>query len=192
MSSNRTRNYASIVYPESAPADWMEILDAEHVAAFVSPLHDKDVNPGGELKKAHYHVMIMFEGVKTLKQAQELFAKIGAVSYVEAVASIRGMARYLCHLDNPEKVRYDMDAVRSFAGADYFETISLETDTFLVLAEIMDFCEENDIFSFFELAMYAKNNKYDWFRIITTKCTVFIKEFLKSRRWHKKQELEGL
>ena len=43
----RTRNFATVVYLESAPADWMERLDQHHIAALVSPLHDKDKNPSG-------------------------------------------------------------------------------------------------------------------------------------------------
>ena len=62
----RTRNFATVVYPDSAPADWKEKLDQLHVAAFISPLHDKDINPNGEPKKAHYHVLVMFEGQKIM------------------------------------------------------------------------------------------------------------------------------
>ena len=57
--SGRTRNYATVVYPESAPSDWIDKLTECFVPAFISPLHDKDINPGGEPKKPHYHVIIM-------------------------------------------------------------------------------------------------------------------------------------
>ena len=60
----RTRNFATVVYPESAPSDWIDKLDQLHVAALISPLHNKDTNPSGEPKKPHYHVLLMFEGVK--------------------------------------------------------------------------------------------------------------------------------
>ena len=43
--AKRTRHFATVVYPESAPMDWIERLDAYHVATLISPLHDKDVNP---------------------------------------------------------------------------------------------------------------------------------------------------
>ena len=52
---SRVRNYATIVYQESAPAGWLDILDELHIPAFVSPLHDKDLNKEGEIKKAHWH-----------------------------------------------------------------------------------------------------------------------------------------
>lgn len=110
----RTRNFATVVYPESAPENWFDILAEMKIPAFVSPLHNMDVNPTGEVKKEHYHVMIMFEGVKTVEQALDVFRQIGGVEYCEQIQSLRGYARYLCHLDNPEKHQYNTEDVISF------------------------------------------------------------------------------
>ena len=33
---SRTRNYATIVYPESAPANWQEILADMHIPALIN------------------------------------------------------------------------------------------------------------------------------------------------------------
>lgn len=63
----RVRNFATVVYPESAPENWQDILSRHCVPAFISPLHDKDINPTGEPKKPHYHVVLMFEGKKSLE-----------------------------------------------------------------------------------------------------------------------------
>lgn len=57
--ATRTRNFATIVYPESANPGWKEILRDLHIPAFISPLHDMDCNPDGELKKPHHHVIFM-------------------------------------------------------------------------------------------------------------------------------------
>ena len=46
--------------------------------------------------------MIMYDGKKSIEQAKENFDKIGGVG-CEIVNSTRGYARYLCHLDNPDK-----------------------------------------------------------------------------------------
>ena len=73
----RARNYATVVYPESAPDGWQDILSEQFVPAFISPLHNMDVNPTGEQKKEHYHVMVMFEGKKSGDQVRELFDKNG-------------------------------------------------------------------------------------------------------------------
>ena len=42
MAVGRTRNYATVVYPESAPEGWQSILEDQFVSAFISPLHDCD------------------------------------------------------------------------------------------------------------------------------------------------------
>ena len=184
VGSGRTRNFATVVYPESAPEDWQTRLEECFVPCFISPLHDSDVNPGGEIKKAHYHVVIMFEGVKTVEQATEIFGKIGGVG-CEKVNSIRGYARYLCHLDNPEKFQYRQEDVRSLCGADYITTIGLVTDKYKAIGEMIDYCELNDIISYSELLKYCRMERFDWFRVLCDNGTVVIKEYLKSRAWTK-------
>lgn len=181
-SSVRTRNYASVVYPESAPDNWREILDEHRVPAFISPLHDLDVNPDGEIKKAHYHVMLCFEGPKTVEQASSIFNDIGGVG-CEIVNSLRGYARYLCHLDNPEKHQYPPEDVICVCGADYYAAVNLPTDKYKALREMMDFCRQNHIEAFSELADYASMNRMDWFRILCDSGSVFMKEYLKSFSW---------
>lgn len=178
----RTRNFATVVYPESAPENWQEILSEQFVPAFISPLHDKDINPTGEAKKPHWHVVIMFDSTKTTEQATEIFNKIGGVG-CEKVNSIRGYARYLCHLDNPEKAQYSQESVRSLCGADYSGTIGLVTDKYKAIGEMIDFCEENGIVSYSELLKYCRMERLDWFRVLCDNGTVVMKEYLKSKSW---------
>lgn len=66
----RTRNFATVVYPESAPENWQTILSESKIPLFISPLHDGDVNADGEKKKEHYHVMVMYDSVKTLNKLE--------------------------------------------------------------------------------------------------------------------------
>ena len=49
----KKRNWAFVLYPESAPEDWRERLQQTGLQCCVSPLHDKDVNDTGGPKKAH-------------------------------------------------------------------------------------------------------------------------------------------
>lgn len=178
----RTRNFASVVYPESAPENWLDILNEMHIPAFISPLHDSDINPDGEIKKAHYHIMIMFDAVKTREQAKVVFDSIGAVGS-ETIQSQRGYARYLCHLDNPEKTQYDIADVKALYGADYNATISLVTDKYKAIGEMIDFCEENAVISFSDLLVYARRNRFDWFRVLSDSGSVVMREYLKSKSW---------
>lgn len=180
--AGRTRNFASIVYPESAPENWMQILTDQFVPAFISPLHNKDFNPTGEVKKEHYHIILTYDSVKELEQAQEIFTLIGGVG-CEKVQSIRGYARYLCHLDNPDKTQYEVSEVRSLCGADYNSVIGLVTDKYKSISEMIDFCEDNDVISYSQLLIYCRMERFDWFRVLCDNGTVVIKEFLKSRAW---------
>lgn len=180
--SGRTRNFATVVYPESAPENWQELLADLKVPAFISPLHDQDINPGGEKKKPHYHVLIMFEGVKTMEQAEDLFKVIGGVGN-EKVQSIRGYARYLCHLDNPEKAQYKQEDVRCLGGADYVSVIGLALDRYKAIGEMIDYCVENKVYSYAALLKYSRLERFDWFRILCDNGTMVMREFLKSYRW---------
>lgn len=179
---NRGRNFATIVYPDSAPENWQEILAGLFVPAFISPLHDKDLNPTGEPKKPHWHVMLMFEGKKSDEQVREMFAQIGGVG-LDKVNSIRGYARYLCHMDNPEKAQYAPEEVRALCGADYTGIIGLVTDKYKAIGEMIDFCEDNGIISYSELLKYCRMERYDWFRVLCDNGTLVMKEFLKSKAW---------
>lgn len=184
-STTRYRNFACVVYPDSAPVDWKEILSAHLIPTFISPLHDKDVNPNGEPKKPHYHVMLMYDGVKSPEQVAEVFSSFGGVG-CEIVKSIRGYARYLCHLDNPEKAQYDQGDVVSLAGADYVSTIGLAIDKYKAIREMIDYCEEHNIISYAELLRYCMSDRFDWFRILCDNGTYVVKEYLKSREWERK------
>jgi hypothetical protein len=178
----RTRNYATVVYPESAPENWQHILAEQFVPCLISPLHDADVNPTGEPKKPHYHVVIMFDGPKTIDQAREICSAINGVG-CEPIQSIRGYARYLCHLDNPDKAQYRQEDVRCLCGADYSAVIGLPTDKYKAIGEMIDWCIEFNVLSYSDLVQYARNERFDWFRVLCDNGTVVMKEFLKSLDW---------
>jgi len=181
---NRSRNFATVIYPDSAPENWIQLADELHIPAFISPLHDSDFNPTGEAKKPHHHVMLMFEGKKSPDQVRELFESFGGVG-CERVNSLRSYARYLCHLDNPDKAQYNVENVIALCGSDYFELIGLPSDKYVSVGEIMDFCVKYEFYSFSELAMYCKANRYDWYRVLVDKSTIYMREFLKSLKWDK-------
>lgn len=180
--TGRTRNYATVVYPDSASENWIDIVAESKIPIFVSPLHDQDLNPNGEKKKAHYHVMIMFESVKTKEQAEELIKTFSGVG-CEVINSVRGYARYLCHLDNPEKHQYSIDDVKAFGGADYIHAIGTAADKAKACREMIQWIEENDIVSYRDLMSYASINRSDWFDALITNSSMAMIEYIKSRYW---------
>ena len=185
----RARNFATVVYPESAPENWQQILAEQFIPAFISPLHDKDVNPTGEPKKPHYHVIVMFDGKKSEDQVRGIFALIGGVG-CEVVKSSRGYSRYLCHLDNPEKVQYSPDDVRQLCGADYSSTIGIAIDKYKAIDEIMDFIDLHNITSYRNLLQYCRKERRDWFRVLCDNGTYVVLEYLKSAQWSEQKKIE--
>lgn len=182
----KTRNWAFILYDDSAPKNWAEILDDMHVRALVSPLHDRDVFTNtGELKKAHRHVLVAYDGPVTEKVATERLSVFGGTR-PQAVESLSGYARYLVHMDNPEKAQYESADVMQFGGIDFFEVVQTNCDRLSAIAEMQEYCDDNDVVSFAELCRYARNSRRDWFMYLCNSATVVMRDYLKARSWEKK------
>lgn len=181
MSNERTRNYASVVYPESAPEGWQTVLADQLVPALISPLHDRDLNELGEYKKPHFHVMLLFSSVKTKDQAAEIFRLVGGVGCVK-VNCVRAYARYLVHADHPDKAQYDRKDVVAMCGVDYDSLVSLPEDRYNLIGEIVNFCCENDMVSFSDLMEYCRVENWPWFRIVCDNALT-LREYLRSKAW---------
>lgn len=184
----RTNVFATIVYPESAPADWIQIIKDTHVPTLISPLHDKDTLPDGSPKKAHYHVMQIYDGNKNFDtQVKPVFDRFGGVGR-EEILSQRGYARYMCHMDNPEKYQYEQAEIQELNGACYSAIVTLPTDELGMVDDMIDFIEDNDIYSFRKLLFWCKRNQREWYRVLVNNKTYVIKEYLKSRYWDLENE----
>lgn len=187
---SRTRNFATLVYPDSAPVDWKERLTKIHAPILISPLHDKDTNPSGEPKKPHYHVLVMFDTVKAWeRQVKPIFDWVGAVGR-EAVNSARGYARYLCHLDNPEKAPYNPDDIIALGGADYTALIHLPTDDIRALQDVFKYIRDNQIYSLAELLDICAINNPDWFSMISMSRAYIVDKYIKSLGWERATNYE--
>lgn len=100
----KSRHFDFLVYPDSAPDDWLGTLRRSHCQFAISPLHA----PDEEVKKPHYHGMYYSgRGPITLAAAkQKIPSEVPANGYVEVTASATGYMRYLIHLDDPEKEQF--------------------------------------------------------------------------------------
>lgn len=185
---NRSRNFASIGYTESLEPDWMEVLNDYHIPAIISPLHDKDVHKSGELKKPHYHVMLLFSGKKSPEQVKPLFEGLGFVG-MEIIQDGPAMARYFCHLDNPEKYPYNVMDVKTLGGIDYFAFISKQSDRYAIIGEMLDFIEVNQVESFSQFLYWCSHNEPQWFRALADSCAYIIREHIKSKQYSREHNL---
>ena len=48
---------------------------------------------------------------------------------------------------------------------------------------MIDYCKDNNIFSFSDLLEMAMVDKYDWFRVLCDNGAVIMEKYLKSRKW---------
>lgn len=179
----RARNWLFIVYPESAPEDWIERLDELNVQTCISPLHDKDVNPTGELKKAHYHVLLAFDGNKSFNQVSKITDELNASIPIIA-QSVKGSVRYFTHMDNPEKYQYNSKDIVSLSGFDVAEALKPSSaDRYSLIKDMIEFIQDNQICEFEELIIYAMNNKADtWFPLLCDNSAYIISKVIDSKR----------
>lgn len=117
MSKRKERYWTFVLYPESAPEDWKEYLQQTGVQWAISPLHDKDKNPDGELKKAHYHIVGFWSGPTTYERVYEITQDLNCPIPQRVMQPI-GAIRYLTHKDNPEKYQYDEKDIQCINGLD--------------------------------------------------------------------------
>ena len=155
----RSNKWTFLIYEESAPENYLDVLEDIHVPFVLSPWHDKDVNKEtGEVKKSHKHGAFYFSSLKSYSQISELIKdKLNGPAHVEPVMSPKGMYDYFVHADNPDKTPYDINDIESGCG--------FELDKFLVqqnsddfTTKVIDTIEENDITEFGELVWYARDN----------------------------------
>lgn len=177
-----TNNWAFIVYPESAPNNWIDILQEYYIPFAVSPLHDKDINPDGENKKPHYHVLITSDSKKNFVQLFEMAQRVCG-SYLMNVGNAGGYYRYFIHLDHPDKYQYDEKDIKLFCGFNPDKYVKPSSSVrFAFIKEMIHFIEENNILDFCDFLNICAVQFDEWFRLLCDNSCVIISKFIDSRR----------
>lgn len=178
-SQRRTTSWTFTCYPESMPDDWEERMRSLHVPlAYI--LHDKD-KANGLPVKPHVHVLVKYESVKAREQVLGDFEFTG-VRFVEQVRSFNAMTRYLCHLDDDDKHRYDPEDVTACSGLSLDFSRHISPDEQLdALQEMTEFCEDNDIREYSDLWNYAARNNRVWLSLLTGKASYAMNQYIRSR-----------
>ena len=190
-SDERARNFWFVFYPESAPQNWREIIESWHCEAYVSPLHNRDLNGDNTFKKEHLHVVVSFGGKKSLSQIQKMSDDLSGVklqSKINIVKDKRVAIRYLIHRDNPEKAQYEIGEILEFGNADCLQFFLEDKDEDRTIAEMMNWCRVNECFSFAQFANFCAENKIEWFRILHSKKSYFFDKFIKSLSFEQKSK----
>lgn len=184
-STVKKRNWAFVLYPESAPEDWRERLQQTGLQCCVSPLHDRDVNDTGEPKKAHYHIILCYSGPTSYNVVKKLTDGLGQ-PIPQALEQVRGYYRYFTHMDNPEKFQYNAEDIESINGFNIIDFVELTRSEvanikrrlqmiirergFTEYSQLMDYCMDEGSFEEYDVASCN---------------TLFFDRYVSSRR-HKK------
>lgn len=183
----KKRNWTLVLYDDSCAKDWEDYLISTGVP-FAYAYHDKDKTELGEDKKPHYHVVICFDGPVTYTNALTYANRIGAANdVIQPVGSVRGIIRYFCHKDNPDKYQYEEDVIQcrnGFDPKDYFCLTVTQQKVFK--RKIIEFIQDNEITEYADLVdtlMYS--DQMDMFDIATQN-TFFFTQYIKSKRNIKK------
>lgn len=185
----RARAWWGVLYPESAPEDWRERIAEDLVETLISPLHDRDVLPDGSPKKPHYHVLISFKNPTTRETAAETMKRWGVVVQEHwprpgepdsfKVKDFRQAARYLCHLDQADKHRYEIQGVQSIGAIDYAALVMSGADEDAMLDEIFEAMDKYALCSYPAVVRFTREQHPEWKPIVYRKYTRQIAEYAK-------------
>lgn len=191
MSNIKGRNWAFIIYPESMPSDWFDKLQMTGLPFAISPLHDKDLNPTGDEKKPHYHVLTYYDSPTTQNTVKKQVCDIVNGTIPIKLESLKGMYRYHVHRDNPEKYQYN-DSDRTFingfdvkrvADLSYYEIKAL-------IRKIYSDIVANEIFEYSDLIdFYNDNCMYNELEVVENH-TILFNTYVTSKRYKLDKELK--
>src|SRR5699024_3376930 len=185
MANNiKARHWAIVVYPESAPENWVELIEDTRLPFAVSPLHDKDANPDGEIKKAHWHVILSWDGPQRATAAQKIADMVNAPKPVR-LESVRGAYRYFTHSDNPDKYQYDDDEIRVFNGFDISSYIAVtKEEKYEAVSKIIKIIKDENYTEYLDLLSGLLEKDYTLYKVACDN-TILVNALVRSSR-HKK------
>ena len=189
----KKRNWTFVLYDDSCAKDWEEYLISTGVP-FSYAYHDKDFTEVGEPKKPHYHVVICFDGPITYHNVSNYATRVGAANdVVQPVGSVRGIVRYFCHKDNPDKYQYSEDIIQcrnGFDPQDYFcLTVSQQK---ALKRKVVRFIRDNEIEEYSDLVEILMDSEEDDMHDIATQNTFFFTQYMKSRRERNRKRKDDL
>nr|CDL67161.1 unnamed protein product [uncultured bacterium] len=159
----------------------------------ISPLHDKDINPTGEPKKAHYHVILCYSGPTSYSVVKSLTnGKLGQ-TIPQPLEQVRGYYRYLTHEDNPEKAQYSKSDIQTLNGFDIREFVELtKSEVSKLTREILQLIRDNGITEYsilMDILMDGGEGTADMFDVARSN-TLFFKAYLTSQ-WRRQTGQDG-
>lgn len=190
--TKRSNKWAFLLYKESAPENYIDILEEMQVPYILSPWHDQDVDKKtGELLKAHKHGALFFDSLKSYTQVSELLAEnLNTPKKVQIVLSPKGMLDYFTHAQNPDKTPYNAEDIESGAGFD-LDQFLVEQQSGRFINEVIDLINDYNFTEFQDLVIYARHNDPRLLTLIMNR-TYFFTKFIKSKRYRESRHIKDV
>lgn len=181
--NKKKRYWAFVLYPDSAPSNWIDILQQTGLPICISPLHDKDINPDNTPKKPHYHIILCYDGPTTFNNVKSLTVTELNQTIPIALELVKGYYRYLTHLDNPEKYQYDSSQIVSLNGfcSDDYNSLTT-TQINQIKIEILRFIDDNNIFEYSDLIRVLRESDFVNLLDVAMNHTILFNTYLCSKR----------
>lgn len=186
VKNTKKRNWAFVLYPESAPRDWREQLAKSGLQCAVSPLHDKDMDPNGKPKKPHYHIILVYGNPTTYNNVKGFTNGQLGQTIPQGLEQVRGYYRYLTHADNPEKAQYSSAEIEHINGFDIRDFVEMtKSEVIKLKRQIQEFIRDNELTEYSDLMdalMDAGESMADHYDVAASN-TLFFDRYLSSRRY---------
>jgi len=189
---NKKRYWAFVLYPESAPENWKDILQQTGLSCCVSPLHDKDIDEGTrKQKKPHYHIILCYSGPTTFKSVKTITDKLNCPIPIP-LEQVRGYFRYLTHKDNPEKAQYnekDIVTINDF-DIDNYNDLSVSQIN-AIKKDIQMIIRDNNILEYSDLLDILLDRELFNYLDVAQNHTILFNTYITSRRNKIKSSLQN-
>lgn len=186
----RTKTWTIVLYPESCPNNWRELLDNYHIEWVESPLHENDNNPTGELKKAHWHILLAFGTLKSYEQVKEITDSLNG-PIPQKCHNAKALVRYMAHLDNPDKTQYKITDIVAHGGVDLAELLKpSSSERYTIISDMLLYIRTNKIVEFQDIMDYAIENEFErWFPLLCDNSAYIVGQYIRSQR-HRYQNVD--
>lgn len=179
----KKREWTFVIYEESAPSDWRDILRQRGIVAAASPLHDRDINADGEPKKPHWHIIVVYDGPTTYSNVLALSQGELCGTIPKVLDSPRGMYTYFTHEDNPEKAQYEKKDIEHFNGFNITDLCMLKSsEIFEIKKKVLEFIDDNDIIEYADLVKSLMLAELKDELQVSMESTFFFDKYITSRR----------
>ena len=184
----KKRNWAFVLYPESAPSNWRDQLQQTGLPVAISPLHDMDIDPTGEIKKAHYHIILCYEGPTSFNVVSSITSSLNCPIPIP-LEQVKGYYRYFTHRDNPEKYQYDLNLITTINGFSVNDYVGMtEEEVDLCLLQLQELIEDKNILEYSSLMNILKRPDTMELWKVARRQTLFLNSYIKSRRYKSIQD----